>query len=120
MLTLYYGRNTCALASHIALEEAGAEYTATRVDVAGGEQRGAAYLAVNPRGRVPALITDRGTLTETPAILAYIAQLYPWTGLAPLDDPFGFAQVQAFNSYILRHAARRACAPDAGASLGGR
>src|SRR4029077_4100997 len=58
------------------------------------------YLAINPKGRVPAMVTDRGILTETPAMLAFTAQSYPEAGLAPLDDPFAFAQVQAFNSYL--------------------
>jgi glutathione S-transferase len=49
---------------------------------------------------VPALVTDSGILTETPAILAFVAQSFPKAGLAPLDDPFAFAQVQAFNSYL--------------------
>jgi glutathione S-transferase len=48
---------------------------------------------------VPALVTDRGTLTETPAILAYIAQSFPQARLMP-DDPFAFAQAQSFNSYL--------------------
>jgi glutathione S-transferase len=46
------------------------------------------------------LVTDRGVLTETPAILAFIAQSFPRAALAPLDDPFAFARVQAFNSYL--------------------
>ena len=100
MLTLYYTPQTCALASHIALEEAGADYRAERIDFAKEEQRQPAYLAVNPKGRVPALVTPSGVLTETPAILAYIAQTFPAARLAPLDDPFGFAAVQAFNSYL--------------------
>lgn len=100
MLTLYYAPHTCALASHIALEEAGADYQAKRIDFGREEQRQPAYLAVNPKGRVPALVTDAGVLTETPAILAYIAQLFPQAGLAPLDDPFAFAAIQAFNSYL--------------------
>jgi len=49
---------------------------------------------------VPALVTDRGVLTETPAMLAFIAQSFPQAKLAPLDDAFAFAQVQAFNSYL--------------------
>jgi glutathione S-transferase len=49
---------------------------------------------------VPALVTDRGVLTETPAILAFVAQMFPNAGLAPLDDAFAFAQVQAFNAYL--------------------
>ena len=100
MLKLYYARHTCALASHIALEEAGADYTAARIDFAANEQQSPAFLAVNPKGRVPALVTPRGILTETPAMLAFIAQSFPKAGLAPLDDPFAFAEVQAFNSYL--------------------
>ncbi len=100
MIKLFYAPHTCSLASHIALEEAGARYATVRVDFASNEQRGPEYLAVNPKGRVPALATDGGVLTETPAMLAFIAQSFPQARLAPLDDPFAFAQVQAFNSYL--------------------
>jgi len=100
MLKLFHSPGSCALASRIALEEAGADYEVVRVDLAGGEQTRPDYLAINPKGRVPALATDRGVLTETPAILAFIAQTHPAAGLAPLDDPFAFARVQAFNNYL--------------------
>ena len=100
MFTLYYMPGTCALASHIALAEAGAEYDLKRVDFGKSEQRSPAYLAINPKGRVPALATPRGILTETPAMLAFIAQSHPKAGIAPIDDPFAFAEVQAFNSYL--------------------
>jgi glutathione S-transferase len=100
MITFYYAPNTCSLASHIALEEAGAEYSVVRISFDADEQRSARYLEVNPKGRVPALVTERGILTETPAILAYIAQSFPKAELAPLTDPFAFAQVQSFNSYM--------------------
>ena len=100
MLKLFFARNTCALASHIALEDAGADYEAVRLDFSAGEQRDEKYLAINPKGRVPTLVTDRGALTETPAILAFIAQTFPKAGLAPVDDPFAFGQLQAFNSYL--------------------
>jgi glutathione S-transferase len=100
MFKLFYSPGSCALASHIALEEAGAKYTLARVSFASNEQRSQEYLSVNPKGRVPALVTEAGSLTETPAILAYIAQCYPQAQLAPLDDPFAFARVQAFNSYL--------------------
>ena len=99
-MILYYAPHSCAVASHIALETAGANYEARRLDFRNSEQRSPAYLAINPKGRVPALVTDRGVITETPAILAYIAQTHPHANLAPLDDPFQFAQVQAFNSYL--------------------
>ncbi len=58
--------------------------------------------AAESRSRLisPALATPRGILTETPAILAFIAQSYPQAGLAPLDDPFAFAELQSFNSYL--------------------
>jgi glutathione S-transferase len=100
MIKLYYAPHTCSLASHIALEEAGAEYSTVRIDFAANEQRTSEYLAINPKGRVPALVTDRGILTESPAMLAFIAQSFPQARLAPFDDPFAFAQVQAFNSYL--------------------
>ncbi|MFC3231012.1 glutathione S-transferase family protein [Marinibaculum pumilum] len=100
MLKLFTAKMTCAMASHIALEEAGADYEIATVDFGRNQQREPDYLAVNPKGRVPALVTDRGVLTETPAILVYIAQTHPDAGLAPLDDPFALAQLQAFNSYL--------------------
>jgi glutathione S-transferase len=100
MLKLFWAPNTCALASLIALEEAGADYTLARVDFRASEQSKPPYLAINPKGRVPALVTARGTLTETPAILGFLAQSFPKASLAPLEDPFAFAKVQAFNSYL--------------------
>jgi glutathione S-transferase len=99
-MKLHYTKNTCALASAIALEEAGAAYEIVRVDFRANAQRSPEYLAINPKGRVPSLVTDRGVLTETPAILAFVAQSFPAARLAPLDDPFAFARVQAFNSYL--------------------
>ena len=111
-MILYYAPGTCALASHIALEQADADYEARRLDFSAGEQRSPDYLAVNPKGRVPALVTSQGVLTETPAILAYISQIHPEAKLAPNENPFRFAQVQAFNSYLcatvhVAHAHRR-------------
>jgi len=100
MIKLYYAPHTCSLASHIALEEAGAEYSTVHIDFGKEEQRSPEYLAVNPKGRVPAMVTGRGILTETPAMLAFIAQSFPRAQLAPLADPFAFAQVRAFNSYL--------------------
>ncbi len=99
-MKLYYAPGTAALAVHIALEDAGANYESVRLDFTKGEQRTAEYLAINPKGRVPALVTDRGVLTETPAILTYIAQTHPAAGLAPFDDAFAFGTLQAFNAYI--------------------
>ena len=100
MFTLFYAPGTCALASHIALEDAGASYELRRVDFRKTEQQTPDYLAINPKGRVPALRTPRGVLTETPAILAFVAQSFPEARLAPLDDPFAFAQLQEFITYL--------------------
>jgi glutathione S-transferase len=100
MLTLYYAPHTCSLASHIALEDAGVAYALHRIDFGKAQQESLEYRRINPKARVPALMTPQGILTETPAMLAFIAQLCPSAGLAPLDDPFAFAELQSFNSYL--------------------
>jgi glutathione S-transferase len=99
MLRLFYSTGSCALASHIALEEAGAEHEAIRMDLRAGDQHKPEFLDLNPKGRVPALVTNLGVLTENVSILAFIAQSFPDARLAP-SDPFGFGQVQAFNAYL--------------------
>ncbi|MET0334185.1 MAG: glutathione S-transferase family protein [Rhizobacter sp.] len=100
MLTLYYAPATCALASHIALEEVQADYRAERIDFSKNQQQSPEYLKLNPKGRVPALVTPQGVLTETPALLLYIAQSHPKAGIAPLDDAFALARLNEFNSYL--------------------
>ena len=100
MLTLYYAPGTCALATHLALEYSGLPYEAVRLDFKQQQQRSDDYLRVNPKGRVPALVTEHGVLTETPALLQYVAQSSPQAQLAPLDDPFLLAQMNEFNSYL--------------------
>ena len=99
-LTLYWSRGSCALASHLLLEQVGAPYEAVRVDLAAGQQRSPEYLKVNPKGRVPALATEHGILTETPAILQYVCQRFPEADMAPLGDPWALARFNAFNSYL--------------------
>lgn len=100
MLKLFTAAGTCALASHITLEESGAPYEITRLDFTREDQRKPDYLVVNPKGRVPALVTEQGVLTETPAILVYLAQLFPAAKLAPIDDAWALARVQSINSYL--------------------
>jgi glutathione S-transferase len=99
MLKLYYASNACSLAPHIALNEAGADYEAVKVDTAKGEQRSPKYLAVNPKAKVPSLATDRGTLTEVPVLLGYIARTYSKAELAPTDS-FDFFAMQSFNTFL--------------------
>jgi len=100
MLTFYYAPGTCALATHLALEYAGVPYEAVRLNFKEQQQRSADYLRINPKGRVPALVTERGVLTETPALLQYVAQTFPEARLAPLDDAFLLAKMNEFNSYL--------------------
>jgi glutathione S-transferase len=100
VLTFYFETGSCALASLIALEESGLAYEPKRVDFSKLEQRSPAYLAVNPKGRVPALVADRGAISENPAILAYVAQIAVAAHLAPVEDHFEFARMQAFNNYL--------------------
>ena len=59
------------------LEEVGADYSTVRIDFGSAQQRSAEFMKVNPKARVPALATDRGILTETPAMLAFVAQSFP-------------------------------------------
>ena len=99
MLTLYYSEKSCSFAPHILLYDTGANFVAKRIDFDTGEQNSQGYLSVNPKGRVPALMTPDGVLTENPAILLYIAQMYPEKQLAP-KEPFELAKAQSFNMYI--------------------
>ena len=80
------------LAPHIALVEAGVEFRAA-------EQRTPAYHAINPKGRVPALETEHGILTETSAILGYIAARHPEAGLMP-EDAFARAKVGEMHLFL--------------------
>lgn len=97
--TFYSARGTCALATHIALLEAKADFELVLLDFAQQAQRSAGYVSLNPKGRVPALQTAQGVLTETVALLAFVAQTFPEAKLAP-TEPFALAQLQAFNAYV--------------------
>ncbi|GAA0655150.1 glutathione S-transferase family protein [Brevundimonas lenta] len=100
MLKLYYSPGACAMASHIALEEAHAEYELVKIDLRKGEQKTPDYLAINPAGVTPALVTELGVLTENAAIMAWLARTHPEANLADLDSPFQFARMQAFNGFL--------------------
>ncbi|MDB5811884.1 MAG: glutathione S-transferase protein [Betaproteobacteria bacterium] len=91
MLTLYFCPGACSTASHIGLEEAGAQYVEKPIMLPKGEQKTDAYLKINPRGKVPALDVDGKILTENTAILAYIAKAFPDKKLMPAD-PFEAAR----------------------------
>jgi glutathione S-transferase len=99
MLTLYYSPGACSLAPHIALEETGATYALQLVSIPKGEQLGPEYLNLNPRGKVPALRTDDGVLTESVAILTYIARSFPHAKLLP-EEPIGMARCLSHMAYL--------------------
>jgi glutathione S-transferase len=99
MLKLFYSPGACSLAPHIALEETGAPFEPLRVLLANGEQRRPEYLAINPKGRVPALADGDFVVTENPAVLAYIARRFPESGLWP-DTPEAEARCAEWLGWI--------------------
>ena len=99
MLKLFISPGACAMASHLALEEAGADYQTQTINLRAGEQRTPEYLAVNPAGVTPALQTDDGVITQNAAILGWAAQTWPEKTLAP-TDAFGVARFNAFNGWL--------------------
>jgi glutathione S-transferase len=106
MLKLFHGPNSCSLATLIVLEESGTDYEVITVNLGAGEQNRPEYRAINPKGRVPALVTDQGILTESPALMSYVAMRFPSANLAPVDDVFAFAKMQSFNAGIRPDCAR--------------
>ena len=84
MYKLYWAENSGALAPQIVLEECGADYVREIVDLGSGEENTHEFLAINPRGQVPALQLQDGTvITESAAISLHIADSHPRAGLLP-------------------------------------
>jgi glutathione S-transferase len=84
MYTLYYSPGSASMAPHGVLEESGAAYTLARVDMAANKHKDAAYLKLNPHGRVPTLVVDgKQPIYEATAICLFIADRHPSAGLAP-------------------------------------
>ena len=97
-MKLFAAPGTISVAVAIALEEAGVDHELHMVDFASGAQRGQDYLRINPKGRVPALVLEDGTiLTETGAILDFIAAHDP--RLMPAD-PVHAAQARSVMYYL--------------------
>src|SRR5262245_3419410 len=84
-MKLYYSPGACSLSPHIALREAGLPFDLEQVDLNTKKTKaGMDYLAINPKGQVPLLQLDGDErLTEGPAIVQYIADQRPASGLAP-------------------------------------
>ncbi len=99
MLKLTYFPGTIAVAAVIALEETGLDHELVKVDFADAEQTKPAYHRINPKGRVPALITDDGILTETGAILDYLLAVAPDSVPVPAD-PLQLGRMREAMFYI--------------------
>ncbi len=100
MLKLYYWPGTCSIAIHILLEEIGVAYERQTVDLGQKQQYSAEFLAINPKGKVPALVRGDGSLlTEVPAIAMWLAATAPSFHLVP-DDIEGRTRVMEIMSYI--------------------
>ena len=83
---LFFAPETCARVTLTALEETGAEFETSVIAFLAGEHRKPDFLAVNPMGKVPALVTPDGPLIQNVAILTYLNQQFPEAGLLPQRD----------------------------------
>jgi glutathione S-transferase len=108
-LTLYFSAGSSSMAPHIALHEIGAPFESRPISLAKKENRTAAFLALNPEGKVPTLLIDGRALTEVAAILFYLAKAFPDAGLLPEGDLEAQAQVVSWMSFVAStvHPARR-------------
>ncbi|MGE3989495.1 glutathione S-transferase family protein [Pseudorhodoplanes sp.] len=86
MIHLFYSPGACSMASHITLQEIGVPFERTAVDFNQNAQKSPEYLAINPRGKVPALLIDHQVVTENTAILTYLAKRFPEARLLPEDS----------------------------------
>lgn len=96
MYKLYYSPGSASVAAQAVLEETGAPYQLELVDVSQGQHKTAAYLKINPTGKVPALSLDNGvTISESAGLCIFLADSHPQAGLAPaIDDPKRGAYLQ--------------------------
>ena len=101
-MKLYYARGACSLSPHIVAEEAGVPLELVEVDLKTHKlENGDDYYAINPKGAVPALVLDSGELlTEGPAIVQYIADQKPESGLAPACGTLARYHLQEWLTYI--------------------
>jgi len=87
-VTLFHSPQSRSAGALILLEELGADYELHVLNLKKGEQRRADYLAINPMGKVPAIVHAGALVTEQGAVYAYLADLYPEAGITPaIGDP---------------------------------
>jgi glutathione S-transferase len=82
-IVFYHNPQSRSQMAHWMLEEAGAPYKIVPIDFAKGENRTPAFLAINPMGKLPTIVHRGTVVTETAAIIAYLADAFPAVGLAP-------------------------------------
>lgn len=102
-MKLYYTPGVCSLSPHIALHEAGLDHTLEKVDIrnGGAMESGGSFRDINGKGYVPALeLEDGSLLTEGPAIVQYIADQSPASGLAPAAGTIGRYRLQEWLNFI--------------------
>ena len=100
-MKLYWAPHTCAIGIHVLLEEVGGPYELQEVDAAGGETQAPAFLAINPKGKVPVLVRDDGSvLTEFGAIAAWLAHAHPQAELLP-REPEAQVRVVEVMDYVV-------------------
>lgn len=86
MITFFNGIGACSIGIHVLLEEAGADFENRIIDLANREQFSPDYRAANPKGKVPAILREDGSLvTEFPAIALWIGHTYPEARMLPAD-----------------------------------
>ena len=86
MLQLYYAPSNASIAPHILLEEIGNPYQVEHLNTREGQQHRSEFVAVNPKGKVPTLIRDDGSvLTEWPAVATYLARTNPEINFLPKE-----------------------------------
>ncbi len=101
-MKLYFAPATCSLSPHIVLQELRLPYDLVRVDNRTKRtSEGGDFLSINPKGYVAALVLDTGdVLTEGPAIVQYLADLKPNSGLAPANGTLERVRLQEWLNYI--------------------
>ena len=101
-MKLFYSPGACSLSPHIVLREAGLDYKLEKVDLKTNKtETGTDFTTINPKGYVPALRLLNGeVLTEGPAIVQYLADQVPETGLAPPNGTFDRARLQEWLNFI--------------------